>query len=62
MSLINAANSASSSIPFKIKFQYKFAGYENIVRLLIENRADVNIVDSLNCSALILALNGGINS
>lgn len=32
------------------------------MRLLIENRADVNIVDTLNRSALILALDGGISS
>lgn len=44
-----------------IKFPFYDTGHENIVKLLIENGADVNAVNMYNNTALILSLDQGGN-
>lgn len=42
-------------------YQFNNTGHEGIVRLLIGNGADVNLVDQYNSTALIVALQEGIH-
>lgn len=39
-----------------------YTGQENVVRLLVDNGADVNIIDAQNNTALIWAISEGIHS